>query len=152
MKKVFFGAVAAMLLMSMSAVAQTKFEWKQYGLSFSVPSGFKVTKNTETAFEASNSKMQLNIEVFDHDGVSEDVLGEILGNMAVELEMEDAEIGELRLTTLEGAYIEGTVSGTGTILVLLLDTDSNIALLSTIVYADGLEKQATAICNSFAIK
>jgi hypothetical protein len=152
MKKVFFVAVAAMLLMSMSACGQTRFEWKQYGLSFGVPSDFKVMKNTDTRFEASNSKMQLTIEVFDHEGVSGDVLGEILGNMAVELEMEDAEVGELRLTTLEGAYIEGTVDGAGTILVLLLDVESNIALLSSIVYADGLEKQATNICNSFAIK
>jgi hypothetical protein len=136
----------------MSAEAQTRFEWKQYGLSFSVPSGFKVSKNTATSFEASNSNIHLTIEVFDHDDISGEELGEALGTIAAELDMEDGEIGELRLSTLEGVYIEGTVDDVGTILVLLLDSESNIALLSTIVYADGYERAATNICNSFAIK
>jgi hypothetical protein len=152
MKKVVFWTIAALVFASMSACAQTKFEWKQYGLSFSVPSNFKVAKNTATEFEASNSNIHLTIEVFDHEGISGEALGKTLGEIALELDMEDAEIGELRLTTLEGAYIEGTVDDVGTILVLLIDEDSNIALLSTIVYADGFEKQATNICNSFSIK
>ncbi|MDR2497471.1 MAG: hypothetical protein LBD21_10140 [Tannerellaceae bacterium] len=152
MKKLFFWAVSAMLLMSMSAGAQTRFEWKQYGLSFGVPSGFKVSKNTATSFEASNANINLTIEVFDHDDISGDALGEALGGLAGELDMEDAEVGELRLSTLEGAYIEGTVDDAGTILVMLVDSESNIALLATIVYADGYEKQATNICNSFTIK
>lgn len=134
------------------ANAQQRYTWKQYGLSFSVPTNFKVSVNTAESFEAENANMHLSIEVMDYDGIDPEDLGTALGQMAVELNMKNAEIGELALTTLEGAYIEGRVDGVSVCLVLLCDTDSNIALLSSITYADGYEKQATNIANSFSIK
>ncbi|MDL2257386.1 hypothetical protein LJC06_04190 [Bacteroidales bacterium OttesenSCG-928-I14] len=151
MKKIFF-LTTILLLTSLAINAKDTYTWKQYGLSFSVPEDFDVLKNNEESFEAENDEIYLSIEVLDYDGLTPEFFGELLGQMAISSEMEDAEVGELRLTTLEGAYIEGVVGASNVIYVILLDTDSNIALIASIVYEDGNERAATNIVNSFAIK
>lgn len=148
----FLFATIVFFAFSMCASSQQKFEWEQYGLSFQVPSNFNITENTATSFDAGNGNINLTIEVLDYTGISAETIGTALGELAVQTGMKNADIGGLALTTLAGAYAEGTVDGANLILVALLDTDSNIALLASIVYADGYEKQATNICNSFAIR
>lgn len=138
--------------MAVSVNAQQTFTWKQYGLSFKVPSNFKVVENTAESFEAESTNIHLAIEVMDYEGISADTMGEMLGELANEMNMKSPEIGELMLTTLAGAYIEGKVDGVNVCLVLLMDTDSNIALLASVTYANGFEQQATNIVNSFSIK
>lgn len=121
-------------------------------MSFKVPSNFKVVENTAESFEAESTNIHLAIEVMDYEGISADTMGEMLGELANEMNMKSPEIGELMLTTLAGAYIEGKVDGVNVCLVLLMDTDSNIALLASVTYANGFEQQATNIVNSFSIK
>ncbi|NDV56964.1 hypothetical protein [Bacteroides sp. 519] len=145
-------SLTVIFCLCMVANAQQRYTWKQYGLSFSVPTNFKVLENTAESFEAENNNIHLAIEVIDYDGIDPEDLGTALGTMAVELKMKNSEIGELALTTLEGAFIEGEIDGVNVCLVLLCDTESNIALLSSITYADGFEQQATNIVNSFSIK
>lgn len=152
MKKIILFATFLLLTGITAVHAQQKWEWEQYGLSFSAPSNFEVIENTEDSFEALNRHIHLAIEVFDYEGLDPEDLGMTLGELALELGMRNVDIGELRLTTLEGAYIESIEDGVGTILILLLDEDSNIALLASIIYDEGFERAATNICNSFAIK
>ncbi|MDH6358440.1 hypothetical protein [Parabacteroides sp. PF5-9] len=144
--------VLSSFLLTLNVNTFQKFEWEQYGLSFSVPADFKRVGNNKESFEAKNDNIHLAIEVFDYKGVSAENMGEILGGMANDAGMQNAEFGELVLTTLEGAYIEGTVGGINMIFVALMDTDSNVALLASITYINGFEQDATDICNSFAIK
>lgn len=151
MKRILLFA-AALILISLSANSQQRYTWNQYGLSFSVPSNFKVTENTATSFEANNQAIHLAIEVLDSDGISPETFGETLAEIANNIGMSGADMGELGLTTLEGAYIEGQVGEANVCLVVLLDSASNIALLATVTYADGQEQASTNIVNSFAIK
>lgn len=151
MKRILF-TLTLIFCLSMVVTAQQRYTWKQYGLSFSVPSNFKVVENTADSFEAENANMHLAIEVIDYDGIDVEELGMALGEMANELNMKNSEVGELGLTTLAGAYIEGKVDGANVCLVLLVDVESNIALLASITYANGHGQQATNIVNSFAIK
>lgn len=151
MKRVLF-IVTTVFCLSMVVNAQQRYTWEQYGLSFSVPQNFKVVKNTAESFEAENANIHLTIEVMDYDGIDPEDLGTALGEMANELGMTGMDIGELALTTLEGAYIEGKVKGVNVCLVLLADTDSNIALVASVTYSNGNEQQATNIVNSFSIK
>lgn len=141
-----------MFCLCMAVSAQQRYTWKQYGLSFSVPTNFKITENTAESFQANNGQIHLAIAVVDYDGLNEDDLAETLLMMAEEAGMTDGEVGPLALTTLEGAYIEGVVDEANMCFVLLADTESNIALLASVVYADGLENQANKIINSFSIK
>lgn len=136
------------------AHAQTSvWTWQQYGLSFEAPDALRVTRNNATVYEAAHNDLHLSIQVMDYEGINPESLAEALGETAAELGMSaDSDVGELVLTTLEGVYIEGLVDGVNTILVLLFDTESNIALLSTVVYNDGLEQVATDIVNSFVIR
>lgn len=151
MKRILF-TLTLVFCLSMVVTAQQRYTWKQYGLSFSVPSNFKVVENTAESFEAENANMHLAIEVIDYDGIDVEDLGTALGEMANELGMKNPDIGELGLTTLAGAYIEGKVDGSNVCLVLLIDVESNIALLASVTYGNGYEQQATNIVNSFAIK
>ncbi len=150
----FLLTLVVLFAATFAANAQQKYEWKQYGLSFKVPTTFKISENTAESFAAGDKNMDLAIQVIDYDGVDAEDMGGILGELAVEagMDMEEAEIGELALTTLAGAYIEGEIDGEMTILVVLMDVESNIALFARITYADGFLKQANNICNSFAIK
>ncbi|MDL2247470.1 hypothetical protein LJC05_01920 [Bacteroides sp. OttesenSCG-928-J23] len=151
MKKVLF-TLGLVFCLCIAANAQQRYTWNQYGLSFTVPSNFKITENTAESFQANNGKIHLAIAVIDYDGIDEDGLAEVLISMAEEAGITDGEVGPLALTTLEGAYIEGVVNGSNMCLVLLADTESNIALVASVVYADGLENQANNIINSFSIK
>lgn len=145
-------AFALIFSLSVVANAQQRYTWKQYGLSFSVPSNFKVLENTSESFEAENDNIHLVIEVLDYEGLDPEDLGTILGEMSNELGLKNAEVGELGLTTLAGAYIEGKVGEANVCLVVLMDVESNIALLASVTYSNGYEKAATNIVNSFAIK
>ncbi|MDL2223443.1 hypothetical protein LJB98_05030 [Bacteroidales bacterium OttesenSCG-928-M11] len=151
MKRIYF-TLFALIAISLSVSAQQRYTWEQYGLSFSVPKSFQILENTAESFEAENEEMSLTIELLDYEGLSPEFMGTLLGQMAKDSGMRNAEVGELVLTTLEGAYIEGEIKGVNVIYIVLMDTDSNIALLGSIVYEDGYEVPATRIVNSFAIE
>lgn len=143
------------LSMSSASFAQslTTWTWEDYGLSFKAPSNAKVQKNTDTEFVATNGNIIVGLEVIDYTGATMVQLAEALGEYADAVGFSaDTEVGGLQLTTLAGVWIEGTLDGTNTILVVLADDDSNIAVVAAIQYADGQEKIATAIVNSFSIK
>ena len=153
MKKIFL-LLTLITMTSMSLTAQnTKWTWKQYGLSFTAPSSMKVTTNDAASFAAESDNLHISIEVVDYEGLSPETMGATLGQLAGELGMaSDSEIGELSLTTLAGIYIDGLVDGIPTTLVLLYDTESNIALLASVVYTEEYVEESTAIVNSFEMK
>lgn len=151
MKKFLF-LVISILLIHANVNAQQQFEWEQYGLSFSVPSNFRVLVNTAESFEAQNNHVYLRIELLDYEGLSPEFMGTLLGEMANVSGMVDATVGELALTTLEGAYIEGIIDDTNVVYTILMDTESNLALLSSIVYEYGNGLVVENIMNSFAIR
>lgn len=153
MKKIFL-LLTMITITSLSLSAQnTKWTWKQYGLSFTAPSSMKVTTNDAVSFAAESNDLHISIEVMDYEGISPETMAAALGQAAGELGMaSDSEIGELGLTTLEGIYIDGLVDGIPTTLVLLYDTESNIALLSSLVYSEEYIQKATDVVNSFEIK
>ena len=146
--------MVAVLMASFTSNAQLKtWTWSQHGLSFKAPSDAQVTENSSEVFTAQSADIMITIQLVDYTGVSMEELGTILGTMAAESGMEaGSDIGELQLTTMAGAYVEGTVQGANVIYVLLADEESNIALFAGVVYADGQEKKATDIVNSFVMK
>jgi len=131
----------------------TRWTWDQYGLSFEAPSKMKVTENDEINFSAEMNGMAISMEVMDYDGMSPETMGAALGQAAGEMGMDSgSDIGPLSLTTLEGLYIDGVVDGTPMTLVLLYDTESNIAVLASIAYTEDLVKVSTDMVNSFQMK
>lgn len=135
------------------AQAMTNWNWSQYGLSFDAPSNLKIQTNNATDFVAKSSMLTISINVMDYTGITlEEMAGE-LGSFAEEIGMAaDSEVGPLRLTTLVGVYIDGTLGNKNALLAILADEESNIAVAVAIEYDDEEYELPTKILNSFSIK
>lgn len=151
MKKLIL-VIIALLAIGFAAHAEVRHEWKQQGLSVSVPSDFKVSKNAADGFEAGNAEFKLTIKLFEAKDLTLASMKTSLDKMAKEAKLDVEDAGELVLTSLDGAYIEGLTGDKGMVFVLLADEKSKKSFLATLVYEEGNEGAATNIMNSFAIK
>lgn len=128
----------------------TVWSWDQYGLSFEAPSKMTVTQNNEISFSSEMDGLALGLELFDYEGLSPETLGEFLGEAAVNIGMKiTRDVGPLALTSLAGAYIDGTVDGTPMTLALLFDTESNIGVMVSIAFLSKYDQTVSNIINSF---
>ena len=67
MKKNLFSLTVTIVLFSFfgtAAQAQHDYTWDYYKISMTLPADFKVTKNTDTEFDASGEGMELVMDVF----------------------------------------------------------------------------------------
>lgn len=126
------------------------WHWDTHGVAFQAPSSFKITTNNAEEFSAENDKIALSIIPVQDENITEDHLSEAVTAMAKELNYDViTKAAKAEVDDFVGSYIVGKKEGVNALVMALLDTESSTNLLVVIIYANGMEKQAEEIANSF---
>ncbi|MCC5946372.1 MAG: hypothetical protein JJT94_15680 [Bernardetiaceae bacterium] len=132
----YFLLVAALLGFS-TVQAQTAYEWDDYGLSFSVPAGFKASASTGDKFEGSAERAGLTLfglyPIADANLTMEN-LEDFLVAMASESGMQVDEASEIEFNGFYGYYAEGDIEGIPTFFACMLDPDGELNFIITILH------------------
>ena len=92
-----------------AANAQHDYTWDFYKISMTLPEDFKVTKNTDTEFDASGEGMELVMDVFDDKHVTADDMKEATIAFINELHLDHIDVvHEVDSHDFHGKYIMGT--------------------------------------------
>jgi len=126
------------------------WHWDTHGVAFQVPANFKITTNNADEFSAENDKLALSIVPVQDETIKEEHLAEAVTAMAKELDYDViTKSAKAEVDDFVGYYIVGKKDGVNGIVMALMDKESSTNLLVVIVYANGMEKKAEEIANSF---
>jgi len=128
----------------------TDMHWDTHGVAFTVPSDFKIKTNNAEEYTAENKNISLSIIPVQDENVTKEHLAEAVTTMAKELDYDViSKAAEASIDDFEGYYVVGKKNGVNALLMAILDTESSTNLLVVVVYANGFEKAAEEIANSF---
>jgi hypothetical protein len=133
-----------------SLSAQTDMHWDTHGVAFTVPDNFTITTNNAEEYSAENDNIALSIIPVQDENVTKEHLAEAVTEMAKGLDYDViSKAAEASIDDFEGYYVVGKKDGVNAIVMAILDTESSTNLLVVIVFANGFEKAAENIANSF---
>lgn len=154
MKKTYWVIALLLFLVSNAAQAQsfTAWTWDTYGLAFKAPSNLIVETNNGDAFGAKlkNDLLHLYIFPWKDAELTTGTLNAEVEALAESLGYAGSEVVELELNSFEGSYVVGEKNGVTSIILGLLDPESDTNFYVLIVYGPGYEKRALEIANSFS--
>lgn len=139
LKNIFSTAVFFILslFVVVTAQAQTDYTWESYGLSFTVPAGFKETANTDEKFEGSSEGAKVHlfgIYPINDANLTQDNLEEALIEMAAASGMDVEDADEIEFNGFSGLYAEGEIEGVPTFFACMLDPNGELNFIVTIVH------------------
>lgn len=122
-----------------NAQAQEDYTWDDYGLKFSVPTGFKVTQNSSDKFEgeAVRAKITLfGLYPIADENVTEETTMQAVEAMAKEAGMNIRTIdkGAIEFNGFKGSYAEGKIEGISTFFAVMLDESSDLNFIVTVLH------------------
>lgn len=145
--------IALSLLFYSNCYAQeTELYSKSLEIGMTVPKDFKVTSNSVVEFSASDKDLSLIIHPFYRNNLSLDNMDDILIEHAGELGYRSLSNAEtIELNGFQGCYAVDKGNGKNSLVMLLINQQSNKNLFIVINYPDKTEKTALSIANSFYI-
>lgn len=153
MKKSFF-TLTLSLLVFVSAFAQKNYVWKQYNIQVTVPSDFRVKKNTAQEFEMKGEGMELSMLIHEENVAIEDLdEAAIAGAKAMQLQELDA-AHQVKINEFEGFYVEGFKDGNRVMFACLGNPKSHTNFFIAILFDDEdktAEEDALEILNSLDV-
>jgi hypothetical protein len=138
MKKILM-TIAFAICMTLTCLAQTKYEWKAFNMEFELPDGMEVTKSDETKFVAQNSDntFALSLVPFEYEKLKGKKLGASLANLAYEdlkIDASTSETDDFECENGVGFYIKGPATdNTYTIVAAALSEMKQVAVIITVV-------------------
>lgn len=146
----FLGLLLAALVPE-SATAQKSYVWEDYKLQITVPSDFRIRKNTSETFEMKGDGMELIMEIVEEDITLEDLEEATIAG-AEEMELDEVdEATSVSSNGLKGYYVEGFKDGSRIMFAGMLDPRTQTNFFIAIVFDDEdaqAEKDAVGILNS----
>ena len=141
MKKLLLTFIAALVCMISVATAQTRLEWKNHGIEFTLAKDLVVQTNTSENFVAVSKSKDFAVSMgpLDRTGLTEQQLGEIIGEKALDdlgIDPESAEIETFECTGGHGAFIMG------------VDQDGQLCMMAAAVSSYG--KKALIVVEYFS--
>ncbi|HNR06695.1 MAG TPA: hypothetical protein PKM27_05210 [Saprospiraceae bacterium] len=154
MKKTYLIIASMLFLLNTVTQAQsfTPWTWDTYGLAFKAPSNMIVETNNGEEFGAKLKNDLLHLYIFpwkDAELTTGSLNAEVEA-LAESLGYEGSEVVELELNSFEGSYVIGKKDEVTSIILGLLDPESENNFYVLIVYGPGYEKRALEIANSFS--
>ncbi len=145
------GSLLASLMYSIPSHAQKTYVWEDYKLQITVPSDFRVKKNTSETFEMKGDGMDLIVELVEED-ITLDDLEEATVAGAEEMELDEIdEAKSVSSNGLKGFYVEGFKEGSRIMFAGMLDPRTQTNFFIAIVFDDNdaqAEEDAIGILNS----
>lgn len=130
------------LLISLShhVLAQKTFDWRDQGISFTLPNDFAVKTDQEFEFEAEGDQMEFGLYAFnDADLSEEDVVNYTFG-LAESLELQDIDDAEtIELNGFLGAYVIGYADGDLVFLLGMMNPDNDTNFYAIVTFFDDDE-------------
>lgn len=155
MKKIFSTLVFAfVIILSNSSFAQSTWSWKQYNISFTLPSTYEVKTNTSSQFTASDGITDFGIFVFSDASVTEETIKDYTAELAVKIGLDEIkEAEELDFNGFHGGLVVGTKDGDEVIICGFMDPESDTNFFATIkLFGDVGEDEARDIFLSIKKK
>lgn len=154
-KRLFFFFMSMLLIVS-TAWAQhdhlSPWTWDSYNTKFSVPDDFRVTKSSGTEFSATNDRLTLSIYPRTDEHLSYSAMKNAVVKWARQNNVRYSKSPEYMedLNGYWGCYIDGSVQGYPTSLLLLIDPDyPDTSLYIWLAYSSDETDTAVAILQSF---
>jgi hypothetical protein len=138
MKKsiLFFVAILFTALWN-NVQAQQEYTWDDFGLKFSVPTGFVEVENTGEKFEGKCEKSKIflfGLYPVADENVTKENLKEALKGMAKESGMTVQATKDINFNGFEGAYAEGTIQGTPAFFACMLDPNGDLNFIVSVLH------------------
>lgn len=150
MTKTFFTLVFAVLTVAAS-FAQKTYVWDYFKIQVTVPSDFRVKKNTAQEFDMKGDGMELSMLIHEEDVAIEDLDdAAIEGAKAMKLQEIDA-AHQVDINEFQGFYVEGFKDGHRVMFACLGNPKSHTNFFIVITFDDNdkvAEADALKILNS----
>ncbi len=145
-----FSFILTVFFISSNLDAQTKMEWDDHGVGFTVPNDFQIATNNGEEYSAGNDHLFLSIFPIQDETLTEDNLADAVVEMAAAMEYDVLdEADAIDIDDFTGYYVKGTLDEAHVVVMALLDKKSSTNLLVVIAYDNGYENQAIKIAGSF---
>ena len=155
MKKNLFSLTVTIVLFSFfgtAAQAQHDYTWDYYKISMTLPADFKVTKNTDTEFDAVGQGMELSMDVFADKHVTIDGMKDATIDFVKSLKLDHVdEVHNIKDDDFQGKYVLGAKGKDAIMVAGLIVPHSTTNLWVVITFADGdanAEADGLKILNS----
>lgn len=136
-----------------SSIAQQKYTWDEYGISFTLADDFQEVVNNIDEFSAVGDGMEFAIIPFYDESIDNNDITSYTMSVAASLELDRIDdISVIKLNGFKGAYAEGVLGGEKIFLMGLIDPDSDTNFFVIITFLDNDQNaidEAVNICKSF---
>ena len=141
MKKNYFSTVVLAIALSFGfnvAQAQQDYTWDAYKISVTLPSDFKVSKNTSTEFDAAGVGMELSMDVFADKHITLVDMKDATVEYINELKLDHIdEVHSINSGDFQGKYVLGAKGKDAFMVAGLIVPHSTTNLWVIITFNDG---------------
>lgn len=153
MKKILFLAFLCLACLSVNAQALSPITWTAYGLTFKAPKGILVEEDTEETFLLNNKTFYITIQSLESDGITKEELSGVLKDYANDDGVKkQTAIQTFDLPQFYGVSLNGVCESDYCCYACIMTKAAGSAFYVSIVYAEGKEKEAEDILNSFTME
>lgn len=129
--------------------AQTEMGWDSHGVGFAVPNDYYVEANTYSEFSFTNGSVYISLMPWQDGSVGESDLAEGVIEAANQMNYSQlAGVEYFEHDYFAGYSVGGIKDGLGSVISLVLDTESSTNLLIVATFQPGYEDQATRILDT----
>lgn len=137
--------------LAINMASATVFTWSRYDLSFEVPDGGFVTRNTGTFFEIQWDEMVMTVKLYSKDKTTDKEIRQILEQKALGYSMYELKQGNIKVKGFKGLLIDGTMpDGTRAVIADLISKKQDLIVEITVNYLLGNREMVDDMIKSFA--